>query len=143
MPNPLALIQGALGQPSPTIIWGVVSSSQPAPTSFSQPLYVVRPAWNPDYNWTVVDWPACHGNALPTQGAECLLLIDTANNLRCVWWDGTTPHAASTTGTTSGYTAGTGTTVTVDGKTTGGTGTTAYTLGDLVLALKEQGVLEP
>jgi hypothetical protein len=143
MPNPLAFLPNAVSQPQQKIIWGQVSTNQPAPTSFSQPLYVTRPAWNPDYNWTITDWPACHGSTLPAQGAECMLIIDTANNLRCVWWDGTAPTAASTSGETAGYTAGTGTAVTVDGKTTGGLGSTAYTFGDVVLALKQIGVLKP
>lgn len=42
---------------------------------------------------------------------------------------------------TSGYTAGTGTAVTIDGKHTGGIGSTAYTLGDIVAALKDLGLI--
>lgn len=37
---------------------------------------------------------------------------------------------------TTGYTAGSGTAVTIDGKFTGNVGTTAYTIGDLVAILK-------
>src|SRR5208282_1574773 len=41
----------------------------------------------------------------------------------------------------SGYTPGNSTSVTIDGVFTGGTGSTAYTIGDLVAALKAQGLI--
>lgn len=44
-------------------------------------------------------------------------------------------------GVTAGYTAGTSTAVTIDGKFTGNTGTSAYTVGDLVAALKNLGLI--
>lgn len=88
MPNPLALIPNAASQAQQQLIWGQVSTSQPAPASFTSPLYVTRPRWSTDYYWALTNWPACHGATLPAAGAECLLTIDTAGNLRCVWWDG-------------------------------------------------------
>lgn len=54
---------------------------------------------------------------------------------------GATPTVQfGTTGTESGFTAGTSTTVTADSTFTGNTGTRAYTLGDTVRALKLLGV---
>ena len=50
----------------------------------------------------------------------------------------TQPTAAAET---TGYTAGTSTAVTIDGTFTGGVGTTAYTIGDIVAALKTLGVI--
>jgi len=42
---------------------------------------------------------------------------------------------------TTGYTAGASTTMTIDGKSTGGVGSTAYTFGDLIAILKNLGLL--
>jgi hypothetical protein len=57
-------------------------------------------------------------------------------------WGATVPSAQpATTGTVTGYTAGSSTAVTIDGTFTGHTGTSAYTIGDVVLALKQQGLL--
>jgi hypothetical protein len=54
----------------------------------------------------------------------------------------TTPVAQqATTGTTVGFTAGAGTAANDDSTYTGGTGASAYTVGDLVLALKNYGLL--
>lgn len=47
----------------------------------------------------------------------------------------------NTTGTTTGFTAGAGAAVLVDSTFTGNTGATAYTIGDVVRALKQYGLL--
>ena len=47
----------------------------------------------------------------------------------------------NTTGTTTGFTASTGTTVVSGSTFTGNTGTTAYTIGDIVNALKKVGLM--
>ena len=55
---------------------------------------------------------------------------------------GTGPVAQPTAAAeTTGYTAGTGTAVTIDGTFTGGVGVTAYTIGDIVAALKTLGLI--
>ena len=45
------------------------------------------------------------------------------------------------TGVTGTYSTGGGTTALVGGKHTGGTGSTAYTIGDIVAALKGAGII--
>jgi hypothetical protein len=47
----------------------------------------------------------------------------------------------ATTGTTTGFTAGSGTAARADSTYTGNTGTAAYTVGDIVKALKDLGLL--
>jgi hypothetical protein len=84
----LNFLPNAVGQQRPNIISGQVSLHMPAPASFTSPLYVTIPQWQPGPYWTIVNWPALHGGTLPAQGAACLLLRDDRNNLRCVWWDG-------------------------------------------------------
>lgn len=55
---------------------------------------------------------------------------------------GSTPVVQySTTGTTTGFTAGSGTASKDDSTYTGDTGTTAYTVGDIVKALKTCGLI--
>lgn len=55
---------------------------------------------------------------------------------------GVTPVSRqSTTGTTAGFTAGAGSAVLADSTFTGNTGSTAYTIGDVVKALKNYGLL--
>jgi hypothetical protein len=49
--------------------------------------------------------------------------------------------AQSTTGTTTGFTAGSGSAVLADSTFTGNTGSAAYTIGDIVRALKAVGLL--
>lgn len=89
MPNPLALLPNAVSQPRVQIIAGKVSPNMPAPATFNDPLYVVRPNWRPDYYWAVADWPACHGNTLPAQGTDCLLALDEQGGLWVLHWKGT------------------------------------------------------
>lgn len=105
MPNPFVLLPNAVSQQQPQIIYAQVSTAQPAPASFTDPLYVIRPAWNPTYYWSITDWPACHGSTLPAQGAACVLVQDTTGALRCVWWDADGAQFAPT-GTAGGDLSG-------------------------------------
>lgn len=67
-----------------------VSTRKPAPSSHTDPLYVV-PAWRTDGSvlWKIDRWPALHGATLPAQGAECWVIFSDARNMAVLWWDGT------------------------------------------------------
>lgn len=68
--------------------------------------------------------------------------IDASGSVAMLGFYGATAVVKpATTGTTQQTTAGVGAAVKVDSTTTGGTGATAYTLADVVLALKQLGLL--
>lgn len=75
------------------------------------------------------------------EGAQGLHLGRDANSLIGLY--GATPVAQqATTGTTTGFSAGAGGTAVKDVSTfTGNSGTAAYTIGDVVRALKNLGIL--
>jgi hypothetical protein len=67
--------------------------------------------------------------------------IGTATAQKLGFYNATPVIQQATTGTTTGFTAHSGTTVRDDSTFTGGSGTKAYTVGDIVLALKNLGLL--
>lgn len=67
--------------------------------------------------------------------------IGTATGQKLGFFNATPVVQRSTTGTTTGFTAGAGTAVLSDSTFTGSVGSTAYTIGDVVRALKELGFL--
>lgn len=72
------------------IVECIVSTVKAAPASFSDPLYVI-PKWNQERGtvWTITRWPALHGSALPTPGAECWVVVSDYRNMAVLWWAGT------------------------------------------------------
>lgn len=67
--------------------------------------------------------------------------IGTATTQKIGFWNATPVVQPATTGTATGFTAGAGTAVTDESTFTGGVGSTAYRISDVVLALKQAGVL--
>lgn len=67
--------------------------------------------------------------------------IGTATNQKLGFYNKAPVAQQATTGTTTGFTAGAGTAVLSDSTFTGNSGTKAYTVGDIVLALKNLGLL--
>lgn len=67
--------------------------------------------------------------------------IGTAITQKLGFYDAAPVAQQATTGTTTGFTAGSGTAAKDDSTYTGGSGSKAYTVGDIVLALKNLGLL--
>lgn len=67
--------------------------------------------------------------------------IGTSTGQKLGFWNATPVVQPSTTGTTTGFTAGSGTAVNDDSTFTGNTGSKAYTIGDIVKALKDCGIM--
>lgn len=67
--------------------------------------------------------------------------IGTATTQKFAFWGSTPVVQQNTTGTTAGFTAGVGTSVNDDSTFTGNTGSTAYTIGDIVNILKTIGLI--
>lgn len=67
--------------------------------------------------------------------------IGTATTQKLGFYNATPIVQPATTGTTTGFTAGAGTAVLDDSTFTGNTGSSAYTVGDVVKALKTLGLL--
>lgn len=78
-------------------------------------------------------------------GGVTIYFADTSGGMQFfhnIGFYGTSPVSqANTTGTTAGFTAGAGTTVVSGSTFTGNTGATAYTIGDVVNALKRVGLM--
>jgi len=69
--------------------------------------------------------------------------IGTATSQKLGFYNAAPVVQYSTVGTTTGFTAGSGSAVLADSTFTGDSGATAYTIGDVVRALKTLGLLAP
>lgn len=77
-----------------------------------------------------------------TGGTSTGTKIGTGTTQKFGFWNVTPVVQPQTTGTTTGFTANTGTPVLAGSTFTGNTGSAAYTVGDIVLALKQAGVMK-
>ena len=68
-------------------------------------------------------------------------MLGTAAAQKLGFWGAAPVIQQATTGTVTGFTAGSGTAVLDDSTFTGNSGTKAYTIGDIVLALKNAGIM--
>ena len=91
MPDPLQLFaRGGVAPGQRTIVDARVSALQPAPSVFTDPLFVVLD-YDPDHAIQIDNWPALHGNTLPALGATVTLAYATYNgqrNWRVIDWYG-------------------------------------------------------
>lgn len=69
------------------VVYGNVSRLQPAPSDFTDPLFVTLP-FNPTHAYRVMNWPVIHGATLPALGADVLVIFDDRKTVRVPWWDG-------------------------------------------------------
>jgi hypothetical protein len=74
-------------------------------------------------------------------GATTGTKIGTATTQKLGFWNAAPIVQPSSTGETSGFTAGSGSAVLADSTFTGNSGTKAYTVGDIVKHLKAAGIL--
>lgn len=92
MPNPATIMArdhstvGASEQR--LVVDGYVSSTHPAPATFTAPLYVVVPEHSTTVPLGPCDWGAIHGTTLPAQGAACVVVFDEREVPVVVWWEG-------------------------------------------------------
>jgi hypothetical protein len=85
MPGPQDFYPRAPGQRP--VAHATVSTRQPAPGAFTDPLFIVMD-YAPDDAIKIVNWPVIHGATLPALGADVLVQFDEYKNARVTWWDG-------------------------------------------------------
>jgi hypothetical protein len=86
----LNFLPNALAQGNPPHLFARVSARMAPPADWNSPLWVTFTDWKPNADFVINDWPAIHGITLPNPGAECCVVFDDQENLRCVWWKGVT-----------------------------------------------------
>lgn len=74
-------------------------------------------------------------------GSDDGMVVGRSSSHKISFYNATPVVQYSTTGTTTGFTAGSGTAAKDDSTYTGNTGSTAYTVGDIVKALKTAGLI--
>lgn len=87
MPDPRHLLNGGGAPGQRQVVYARVSTLQPAPGAFTDPLFITLP-YDPDRSIKIENWPVIHGATLPALGADALLVFDDLGNPRVVWWDG-------------------------------------------------------
>lgn len=88
MPNPSVTVPNVRPAPQRLVVDGYVSTVQPAPTSFSDPLYVIVPEMSGDVPLGPCEWMEGHGTALPARGAKVVVVFDEREVPVIVWWEG-------------------------------------------------------
>jgi hypothetical protein len=88
MPDPSIQVRGVTPAPQRLVVDGYVSTVQPAPSSFSDSLYVIVPEMSTEVPLGPCEWMEGHGTALPAQGAKVVVVFDEREVPVIVWWEG-------------------------------------------------------
>jgi hypothetical protein len=78
---------GHAPNPQDRIALGRVSTRQPAPSTFADPLFVVFDS-DPDHAIKFTEWPRLHGATLPALGAPVLVVTDDQDGAWVLLWSG-------------------------------------------------------
>ncbi len=70
---------------------GFTAPTKPAPTSFSEGVFVVLPEGSSEHLYGPCKWGAIHGTAKPQPGAACVVGFDEQNQPTVLWWEGAQP----------------------------------------------------
>lgn len=139
----------AAGTPNYTLIQGWADSVAGTGIGFHQwgatTAFVGRFMWGLDCDWITSTDASRKARAkfyiYDTATREFMQAEASGTAAKLAFFGSTAVVQPATTGTTTGFTTGTGTAVFYDSTFTGNTGTAAYTIGDIVLALKQLGLL--
>ena len=91
MPNPASALRNLdTVVQQPAVEDGYVSTVQPAPTAFTDKLYVIVPEYSTTVPLGPCEWGAIHGSTLPAQGAAVQVAFGSGEIPipRIVWWEG-------------------------------------------------------
>jgi hypothetical protein len=72
----------------PPVVDGYVSRNKPAPSAFSDSLWVIVPGGSTAAPYRCERWGAIHGATLPAQGADVSLSMSQAGIPTVLWWAG-------------------------------------------------------
>ncbi len=92
-------MNGAGPTEHPPVVDGCVSRNKPAPSSFTDPLWVIVPSYSIEAPYKCLQWGAIHGVTLPAQGAEVSVVMSLAGVPTVVWWAGETVQETVERGT--------------------------------------------
>lgn len=88
MPNPTQLVRQGGPIEERVAIAGFVATTRPAPTTYTEGVWVVAPGYSQTALIGPCKWGQVHGSTKPAQGAAVLVVFDDKNEPRVVWWEG-------------------------------------------------------
>lgn len=126
------------------LVWNVTGNNFSGVTNaLSSNAWNAKPngSYHSNYSANHFDYIAPPTNTLALYGALALENTVNFNGSSIGFYGGSAVSQPSAHGTTTGFTAGSGTAMNSASTSTGGSGASAYTFGDVVLALKQLGLI--